>query len=90
MPASRREELRSFLFLTVVMAPVFAVAIVGSYGFVAEPHAEGRKAERVLGDGERQHPGGDEPDATIASCSRSTNARDRGERFARMPKLPRL
>lgn len=33
-PPSRREELRSFLFLTVVMAPILAVAIVGGYGFV--------------------------------------------------------
>lgn len=41
-PASRREktgstrgaELRVFLFLTVVLAPVLAVAIVGGYGFL--------------------------------------------------------
>ena len=32
-PSTRREELRSFLFFTVVMAPVLAVLIVGSYGF---------------------------------------------------------
>ena len=31
---TRVEERRSFLFLTVVMAPVLAVAIVGGYGFV--------------------------------------------------------
>jgi nitrate reductase NapE len=30
---TRTEERRSFLFLTVVMAPVLAVAIVGGYGF---------------------------------------------------------
>ena len=29
-----KEELRSFVFLTVVMAPVLAVAIVGGYGFI--------------------------------------------------------
>jgi nitrate reductase NapE len=34
-PAStRKAELRSFLFLTVVMAPVLSVMIVGGYGFV--------------------------------------------------------
>ena len=33
-PSSRREELRSFLFFTVVMAPVLAVMIVGGYGFL--------------------------------------------------------
>ena len=32
-PSTRREELRSFLFFTVVMAPVLAVMIVGGYGF---------------------------------------------------------
>jgi nitrate reductase NapE len=31
---TRTEERRSFLFLTVVMAPVLAVVIVGGYGFV--------------------------------------------------------
>jgi nitrate reductase NapE len=31
---SRGEELRVFLFLTVVLAPVLAVAIVGGYGFL--------------------------------------------------------
>ena len=30
----RTEEFRSWLFLTVVMAPVLAVAIVSSYGFI--------------------------------------------------------
>jgi nitrate reductase NapE len=29
----RRRELLVFLFLTVVLAPVLAVAIVGGYGF---------------------------------------------------------
>jgi nitrate reductase NapE len=33
-PSTRREEFRSFLFFTVVMAPVLAVLIVGGYGFV--------------------------------------------------------
>ena len=34
-PAStRKAELRSFLFLTVVMAPVLSVMIVGGYGFL--------------------------------------------------------
>lgn len=32
--ASKSQELRSFLFLTVVMAPVLAVMIVGGYGFM--------------------------------------------------------
>lgn len=31
---TRAQELRSFLFLSVVMAPVLAVAIVGGYGFL--------------------------------------------------------
>jgi len=31
---TRGQELRSFLFLTIVMAPVVAVAVVGGYGFV--------------------------------------------------------
>jgi nitrate reductase NapE len=30
---TRTEELRSFLFLTAVMAPVLAVIVVGGYGF---------------------------------------------------------
>ncbi|RZT93846.1 periplasmic nitrate reductase, NapE protein [Rivibacter subsaxonicus] len=29
----KKEELRSFLFLTVVMAPVLSVIIVAGYGF---------------------------------------------------------
>jgi len=33
-PGTRKEERRSFLFLTVVMAPVLAVAIVTGYGFM--------------------------------------------------------
>ena len=33
-PSTYQEELRTFLFLTVVTAPVLAVAIVGGYGFV--------------------------------------------------------
>jgi nitrate reductase NapE len=33
-PATRGEELRVFLFLTVVLAPVLAVMIVGGYGFL--------------------------------------------------------
>jgi nitrate reductase NapE len=33
-PSARKEELRSFLFFTVVMAPVLAVMIVGGYGFL--------------------------------------------------------
>ena len=32
-PSTRREELRSFLFFTVVMAPVLAVLIVAGCGF---------------------------------------------------------
>lgn len=31
--ATRMEELRVFLFLTVVLAPVLAVIVVGGYGF---------------------------------------------------------
>jgi nitrate reductase NapE len=31
---TKGQELRSFLFLSVVMAPVLAVAIVGGYGFL--------------------------------------------------------
>ena len=33
-PSTRQEELRSFLFFTVVMAPALAVLLVASYGFV--------------------------------------------------------
>jgi nitrate reductase NapE len=28
-----QEELRTFLFLTIAMAPILAVALVGGYGF---------------------------------------------------------
>ena len=31
--STRKAELRSFLFLTVVMAPILSVMIVGGYGF---------------------------------------------------------
>ncbi len=31
---SKRRELLSFLFLTVIFAPAFAAAIVGGYGFL--------------------------------------------------------
>ena len=31
--STRQEELRSFLFFTVVMAPVLAVLLVSGYGF---------------------------------------------------------
>jgi nitrate reductase NapE len=35
MDAQRKtEEWRSFLFLTVVMAPLLAVIVVGGYGFI--------------------------------------------------------
>ena len=30
---SRKHELRGFLFLTVILAPAMAIALVGSYGF---------------------------------------------------------
>ena len=33
-PATRAEELRSVLFLSIVMAPVLAVMVVGGYGFL--------------------------------------------------------
>lgn len=33
-PSTRQEEWRSFVFLTVVTAPVLAVAVVGGWGFV--------------------------------------------------------
>ena len=33
-PSTRQEELRSFLFFTIVMAPVLAVLIVAGYGFL--------------------------------------------------------
>ena len=32
-PAARRRELLMFLFLTVVLIPATAVAVVGGYGF---------------------------------------------------------
>ena len=32
-PGTFQEELRTFLFLTVLMAPLVAVAVVGGYGF---------------------------------------------------------
>ena len=32
-PATKAQELRAFLFLTVVTAPILAVAVVGGYGF---------------------------------------------------------
>ena len=32
-PSTYQEELRTFLFLTIAMAPILAVAIVGGYGF---------------------------------------------------------
>ena len=33
-PPGRRRELLAFLFLTVVLAPVLAVAVVGGWGFL--------------------------------------------------------
>ncbi|HEY0857152.1 MAG TPA: periplasmic nitrate reductase, NapE protein [Albitalea sp.] len=33
-PSSYQDELRTFLFLTIVMAPVIAVIVVGGYGFI--------------------------------------------------------
>ena len=33
-PSTRQEELRSFLFFTVVMAPALAFAVVGTYGLL--------------------------------------------------------
>jgi nitrate reductase NapE len=33
-PSTRTEELRSFLFFTIAMAPALAVAIVGGFGFL--------------------------------------------------------
>lgn len=32
-PSTKQEELRTFLFLAFVMAPVLAVILVGGYGF---------------------------------------------------------
>jgi len=34
LPSTRSEELRSVLFLSVVMAPVLAVMVVGGFGFL--------------------------------------------------------
>jgi len=33
-PSTRQEELRTFLFLTIVTAPFLAVAFVSGYGFL--------------------------------------------------------
>jgi nitrate reductase NapE len=33
-PSTRQEEFRSFLFFTVVMAPVLAIVLVAGYGFL--------------------------------------------------------
>lgn len=33
-PTTKKEELRAFLLLSVVMAPVLAVLIVSGYGFL--------------------------------------------------------
>ena len=33
-PSTRKEEISSFLFLTVVVAPTLAVMFVGGYGFL--------------------------------------------------------
>ena len=33
-PVSKAQELSSFLFLSVVMAPILAVIVVGGYGFL--------------------------------------------------------
>lgn len=33
-PSTHQEEWRSFLFLTVITAPVLAVAVVGGWGFI--------------------------------------------------------
>lgn len=32
-PATKAQELRAFLFLTIVTAPIIAIAVVGGYGF---------------------------------------------------------
>ena len=32
-PATKAQELRAFLFLTIITAPILAVAFVGGYGF---------------------------------------------------------
>jgi nitrate reductase NapE len=33
-PATKRRELQLFLFLTIILAPVLAVAVIAGYGFV--------------------------------------------------------
>ena len=33
-PQRKKEELRSFIFLTAVMVPVLSVIVVGGYGFI--------------------------------------------------------
>ena len=33
-PSTRQEEWRSFLFFTVVMAPLLAAMVVGGFGFL--------------------------------------------------------
>ncbi|AAP85961.1 periplasmic nitrate reductase, NapE protein (plasmid) [Cupriavidus necator H16] len=33
-PQRKKEELRSFLFLTAVMVPVLSVIVVAGYGFI--------------------------------------------------------
>jgi nitrate reductase NapE len=33
-PQRKKEELRSFFFLTAVMVPVLSVIVVGGYGFI--------------------------------------------------------
>ncbi|MBO9512474.1 MAG: periplasmic nitrate reductase, NapE protein [Variovorax sp.] len=33
-PQRKKEEIRSFLFLTAVMVPVLSVIVVGGYGFI--------------------------------------------------------
>ena len=33
-PATKKEELRLFLFLVVLLAPIFSVILVGGYGFL--------------------------------------------------------
>ncbi len=30
---TRKQELRAFIFLTVIMAPILSVMVVGGYGF---------------------------------------------------------
>lgn len=32
-PITKAQELRAFFFLTIVTAPILAVAVVGGYGF---------------------------------------------------------